>query len=70
MLLLCGQGTVVINQVNNEVNITFIYAQSVFTVRLFHNRTPREKKSEKNWETLERIGKNRKKIGKNRGEQQ
>lgn len=70
MLLLCGQGTVVINQVNNEVNITFIYAQSVFTVRLFHNRTPREKKSEKNRETLERIGKNRKKIGKNRGEQQ
>ena len=63
MLLLCGQGTLVTNQVNNDVNINFIYAQSVFSVRLFHNRTPREKNAEKkigkSRETSERIGKKR-----------
>ena len=57
MLLLCGQGMLVTNQVNNDVNINFIYAQSVFTVRLFHNRTPREKNSET-------VGKHRKESGK------
>ena len=62
MLLLCGQGTLVTNHVNNDVNINFIYAQSVFTVRLFHNRTPREKTSEKNRKTSGNIGKNREKA--------
>ena len=62
MLLLCGQGMLVTNQVNNDVNINFIYAQSVFTVRLFHNRTPREKNSKKNWKKSGNIGKNREKA--------
>ena len=62
MLLLCGQSTLVTNQVNNDVNINFIYAQSVFTVRCFTTAHPERKIRKKNRKKSGNIGKNREKA--------